>query len=211
MAHALDLEIEHPRGGWFPASVNIGELEARMQESFSRRGQRVLSGYFIKGSGFDPHNLLYLIVGRERTNGKSIGSGLVATRETMGDFEFDYYCKIFTTTGHSGSGAMRDMLNMARQYKNDGIVRPALLRTSDPGLSETYARYSDTLTLEINGFYVHGFGFFDKATGTELFKGASEMFERAANYVANKKRTVVPIHTEPPRPAPLPYAVPVYA
>ena len=91
MAHALDLRIEHPVDGWFPADVNVGELEARMQDAFRRRERRVLHDYFVRGSEYSPQSLLYLIIGRDRGNG-SIGSGLVATREIVDGVAIDYYC-----------------------------------------------------------------------------------------------------------------------
>ena len=96
---------------------------------------------------------------------------------------------------------MRGMFQMARQYKSDGIVRPGLLRTSDPVASEIYAKYSEAPPLRINGFDIYGFGFYDKATGRETFEGAADIFRKAAAKVAYKTRSVVPINADEAPPA----------
>ena len=46
---------------------------------------------------------------------------------------------------------------------------------------------------EVDGFYVHGFGFLDKKTREELFTGASYKFYMAAKYITSKPRTVIPM------------------
>src|SRR3989338_6088340 len=211
MPHNLDLRIEHPIGGWFPADVKISQLEAVMQESFEKRSMVVVPEYFIRGSEYSPQNLLFMIFGRERTPSKDIGSGLITTQEIIDGIPIDYYCKIFVGEPHTGNGAMRDMIHMARQYR-DGTQIPGLLRTSDPQLSRTYSKYSDTPPTEINGFHIHGFGFYDKATGKELFEGAAALFDKAAHKIAHKKRTVIPISSEvlSVSPAPAYQPTPIY-
>ena len=41
-------------------------------------------------------------------------------------------------------------------------------------------------------YFIHGFGFLDKETKGELFKGAHDKFDIVAKYIALKTKTVVP-------------------
>ena len=198
----LELMIEYPNQNWFPADINIGQLEAVMQEAFRRRDMAVVPEYFVKGSEFAPQNLLYFVFGRGKNGGKNVEGGVVATGENIDGRDVAYLCKVFMGDAYSGNGEMKEMFPFAISHAHDNLRVPVMWRTSDHGLSQFYARYSDTPTIEVNGFYVQGAGFFDKATGRELFEGASQLFDKGAYKIGYKKRTVLPLKPEASAAAP---------
>lgn len=181
----------------FPEELPPSELEKKMNQSFKTRGMEVLHGYFVEGTPYYPQNLSFFVYARKGWL-KGLASGLIATEEKYedgnGTFIFTYYDKIFVTPPHRGNGLMADMIKVARMSHKSSSQGPlpALLRTSDFELNEAYEKLSDMGT-KLGEFYIHGFGFLDKGTETELFEGAKDKFYAAANYIASKKRTVVPI------------------
>ena len=178
-------------GRKFPLEPSKNELEDILQDAFGAWGKRVIDGYFIEGSGYYPQNLAFFVVpyhwnGNERV---WIGS-LIATDEKVGDFEFTYYDKIGLIREYQGNDIMRNMIRKARLVTDKkGVIKPSILRTSEERLNERYAEESDIKTpTKINGFYVHGFGF--KGGEAELFN-----FSLAAQYIASKPSTVIPIES----------------
>lgn len=202
MADDLVFEITLPKkGNKFPDNFPISELEQAMQDSFATRRMKVVSGYFEEGNDYYPKNLSFFIFarynGNRNGNGNRLVGGLIATDEKAGNFEFKYYDKIFVIPKYMGNGIMPSLVKIARQVSSNGKnVLPAILRTSDEGLDESYGRLSDIPSYGVNwhanGYYVRGFGFLDK-NGKEMFKGAENKFNAAAKYVSSKPATV--IHT----------------
>lgn len=193
MIDGVVLSMGVPRSGnRLPQELPVGELELRMQESFVTRNKWIKRGYFVEGDSSYPNNLSFFVHGRDKNKDNILVSGLVATLESVNCFDFTYYDKIFVIPGYRKNGLMLSMVDAAREVKEDNDKKrlPSVLRTSDPDLHEAYGKKSDTW-LEIGGYFVHGFGFLNKDTKEELFEGAKEKFDIAANYVAIKPPTLV--------------------
>jgi len=189
-------------GNQFPAELPISELEEKMQEAFATRSMVVVNDYFIQGSDSYPQNLLFFVFGRDRNNGNNLVSGLIATKEEVKDFKFTYYDKIFVVPDYEGNGLMKTMIKLAREISYDNkTIWPAILRTSGSKLDKIYSELRD-VRAEIGDYFIHGFGFLDKETKEELFKGANDKFYMAAKYIALKPKIVVPVEASISLPAP---------
>lgn len=182
--------------GKFPKDL-LSDLEEKANQSFKTRNMKVIDGYFEEGSQYYPKNLSFLILARDEKE-KNLVGGLIATKEAINNFEFAYYDKIFVIPDYRGNGVMKGIIDFARIEMDNKKILPSMLRTTDFGLHQEYSKMSDRWAQKKGGaqnirFYVHGFGFLDK-TRKELFEGAEKKFELAANYVANKPATAVPIN-----------------
>ena len=181
-------------GRKFPSEIPTGELELRMQQSFLTRNKWVKRGYFAEGDKNYPDNLAFFVYGRDKSKSNQLVSGLVATQEETEGFNFIYYDKIFVIPNYRQNGLTPSMINLAREVRADNKdggseALLSVLRTSDPDLHHAYSKISDTWT-QIDGYFVHGFGFVSKKTKAEMFEGAKEKFDIVAQYVASKPATL---------------------
>lgn len=169
------------------------ELEIILQDAFGTWGKRVIDDYFVESSEYYPQNLAFFVVPYHQKGTERHWLGcLIATKEEVDGFAFTYYDKIGVIKQYQGNGIMPKMIHLARQVSDGKNVKPSILRTSEKKLDKIYGEESDIRT-EVNGFYIHGFGFRDKVTRKELFEGAEDKFAIATKYVALKPKTVVSI------------------
>lgn len=179
-------------GRKFPLQPSKKELEGILQNAFGAWGERVIDGYFVEGGEYYPQNLSFFVVPYTKNRNERIWIGsLIASDEEIEDFQFTYYDKIGIISQYQGNGIMNGMIHVAREVSNGKKVKPSILRTSKYKLSLKYSEESD-IGMKVNGFYIHGFGFLNKETKEELFKGAHDKFSIAAKYIALKPKTVVP-------------------
>ena len=185
--------------GFVPFPLN--DFRSRMQGSFNAIDLEVDEGFFDRNSPKYPHNLTLLVLGIEKRPdffyglqdhniGRKFGrkyeiaGGIVVEREKTGNFEFDYYNKVFVDQNLWGNGLAGLMLKVMKETKMPGV-----LRTSDPVNDAIYSKYGD-IKMEICPYYFHGFGFVNKK-GDEKFPGARNKFYAAARHIIQTKPVTV--------------------
>lgn len=180
--------VEH---GKFPEHMDLNELEALLNHSFGTRKLELDKGYLNKDSTAYPTDLSFLVSVKGKED-EYIGILISQDKEIEG-FEFNYYDKIAVHPNYQNNGVMTDLIQTALAMGDKNCnIQPSLLRTSDSDISQKYEKLSDNVT-EIGGYFVHGFGFFDKDKGNPLIENAQEKFETAAKYVAALPQTIIPM------------------
>lgn len=214
MSSGIDVLITLPSsGGKFPKTLPYGDgnglvhfplekYQKLMLDSFQAIGLEIVDGFFDKKSVQYPHNLAMLVLGIERSPdffyglqdydvGKVFGQrrevvgSIIVERENTGDFEFNYYNKVFVVKELWGNGLAGRMLRAMNEAKIPGI-----LKTSDPKNNAIYSRYSD-VSIKIGPYYFHGFGFVNKRRKEEEFLGARSKFYAAARHIIETKPVTV--------------------
>ena len=189
MADSVKLHLLPAEQGWFPREVSLSELERLAQDDFATRDMTVVPEFFEKGHPLSPHNLTFLLIGKNPNS--ELASSSIVENDSVDGFNFLYVTKANVALSYYGNGLLNHMVeDIARIAEERGI--PVVLRTSDVRVSRKYAKPHDIFT-RIGGYYIHGFGFQQKSTRIEIFQGARELFaNKIAPYVALKTPTVVP-------------------
>ncbi len=159
-----------------PKIIKIGELELKIDVSFLGDGKILRPEYFQKGSEFYPGKLSHFIFGLDELQNNELAMGLIATEMAVDGKVVTVYDKIFVTPRYQGKGHMPRMVAASMEIFKPKIV---LLKTKSEHAHNQYSKLNGDYWEEINGFKVHGYGFFN-SDGTEKFEGAKKLFEEAA-------------------------------
>ena len=187
----VKLSLARSATGLFPEDVNLSELESVVRESFATRNMMVIPEYFIHGTHYSPTDISFMVIGRDQSG--KIVSGLIARELAFEETKFIYYDKIFVDPGHRRQGLMGNMISKAIDESRTMEIPIAALRTSDEEYNKMYANHSDINHIQVGDYYMHGFGFLNKKTNTELFADARNIFRTIAGYIAKKPATTIPV------------------
>ena len=182
------------------------ELEILINDSFRERGMELIPDYFSLPIW---RNFKYMALTRDTEDDNKIVGGLIAFHmRTPKGTDFMLYDKIFVHPGHRGHNSYEEMIKVARAIDTETIreIRPknkhaipAVLRTSDDGLTIKYGEISDEHFDIQNGnhlgghapilmYHVHLLGTKDPVTEKSL-QGYIWKAGEIAEYVAHLPRT----------------------
>ena len=176
----------------FPPDFRLASLEGVLQRSFLSEGKRIVGSYFVLGSPEYPQHLEFVVQAHENISSEPMIGALVATTEKAGGVKFIYYDKVGVDPPYHNYGVAGKMFELAAKAGANRRISTAALRTTISASDGKYEGKSD-IRICVNQFYIHGFGFVDKATGKELFPGARKKFGEIAGYIASLPPTAVPI------------------
>lgn len=183
----------------FPKDPPASKLEEVLNKAFASRGLKIAPGYFDPESHLYPSHLSFFYFAADPSinpaTDKELVGILIATVGQKDDFAFTVYDKIGVIPEKWKNGIMPTMVAKSRMVSNGKQILPAVLRTSSQEAHEKYLKLSDAL-VKIGDYWVHGFGFMKKGGEGELFSGAGQRFQVAADYVAKKPSTLVPTAAE---------------